>query len=280
MSRCSTKRVSWEEWKQRCAIGNCDAEARDDLGKYGGKVIAGLWRKFSGNLSDPFGSHRDRWHLFESYMHACSTRTGKRWKDWLFEKASGSTDDFVLVLEKEAYECMDTTVRKYCRAESHRKARLAGVWITSSDEPMSNDSDSTRTYGDLFAGNPWEQPEQLAAWNELRDIAQTEAEKLFSTLDQADKTVLLANRLGLSLGEAAVEKVAGKKKTALYERLKQIGARNRERLLEKYSSEDVRTLEALVSLAGEALDEAGFCWGRTENSAAPIFALLSTRTNP
>jgi hypothetical protein len=137
MSRCSTKRVSWEEWKQRCAIGNCDAEARDDLGNYGGKVIAGLWKKFSGNLSDPFGSHRDRWHLFESYMHACSTRTGKRWKDWLFEKASGSSDDFVLVLEKEAYECMDTTVRKYCRAESHRKARLAGVRITSSDEPIS-----------------------------------------------------------------------------------------------------------------------------------------------
>lgn len=279
MSRCTTKRVSWEEWKERCAIDNCDAEARDDLSTYGGKVIARLWKKFSGNLSNPFNSNRERWHLFESYMHACSTQTGKRWKDWLFEKALGSSDDFVLVLEKAAYECMDTTVRKYCCAESHCKAQMAGVWIISSEEPILNNSDSKKTYGDLLAGNPWEQPEQLAAWNELRNIAQTEAEELFSTLDRADKTVLLANRLGLSLGEAAVEKVAGKKKTALYERKKLIEARSRERLLEKYSSEDVRTLEALVSLTGDALDEAGFCWGRTENSAAPIFALLSTRTN-
>jgi hypothetical protein len=273
MNRSSTQRVSWEEWKERCAIGLCGSEASADLCTYGGRAIAGLWRKFGGKLSEPFESNQQRWHLFESYMHACSARTGKRWKDWLFEKADGSSDPFVVVLEKEAYECMDSTVRKYCVGESHRKAHQAGVWLNHWDEPVSNSEQSAMTYGEVFAGNPWEEPAQLAAWNELRAIAQAEAEELFRTLDQAGKTVLLAKRLEISLGEPAVERMAGKKKTALYGLQKEIGERNRSHLLEKYSSEDARTLEALVALAEEALAEAGFRWGRAENSANPIFTL-------
>lgn len=271
MSRPSTQGGSWEEWKERCAIDLCGSDARADLCAYGGQVIARLWRKFSSNLSDPFDSHQQRWHLFESYMHACSARTGKRWKDWLFEKAERSGDPFVVVLEKEAYECMDSTVRKYCAGEGHRKAHQAGVWLNHWDEPVSNSVQSAMTYGEVFAGNPWEDTAQMAAWNELCAIAQAEAEALFSTLDRAGKTVLLAEYLGISLALPAVEGMAGKGKSVLYGRQKAISENSRRRLLEKYSSEDARTLEALVALAAEALAAAGFRWGQSENPADPIF---------
>ena len=273
MSRSSTQQVSWEEWKDRCAIDLCGSEASADLCAFGGRSIYRLWKKFGGKLSEPFESDQQRWHVFESYMHACSSRTGKRWKDWLFEKADGSSDPFVVVLEKEAYECMDSTVRKYCVGEGHRKAHQAGVWLNHLDEPISNSSESTMTYGEVFAGNPWEEPAQLAAWNELREIAQAEAKKLFSTLDRAGKTVLLAKHLGISLATPAVKRMAGKGKSVLYAQQKEILENSRQRLLDKYVSEDERTLEALVALAEEALAEAAFHWGRSENPAAPIFTL-------
>ena len=273
MTRSNTQRGSWEEWKERCAIGLCGGETRADLSAYGGRAIKRLWSKFGGKLSEPFESDQQRWHVFESYMHACSSRTGKRWKDWLFEKADSSSDPFVVVLEKEAYECMDSTMRKYCLGESHRKAQQAGVWLNHLEEPISNASQSTLTHGDVFAGNPWEQPDQMAAWKELRAIAQAEAETLFSTLDQAGKTVLLAKYLGISLAEPAVERLAGKRKSVLYAQQKEIGETSRQRLLDQYSSEDARTLEALVALAEEALADAGFRWGHSENPADPIFTL-------
>jgi hypothetical protein len=272
MREPSTLRSSWEEWKQRCAIGLCGSAAGKDLTAYGGKVMAGLWRKFSA-FSDPCESDQHRWHLFESYMHACSARTGKRWKDWLFEKAEGSSDPFVVVLEKEAYECMDTTIRKYCLGESHRKANQAGARINSLNEPVVNSTESTLKHEDVLAGKLWEDPSQMAAWKELERIAWAEAKELFSTLDQAGKTVLLANYLELSLGEPSIEQLAGVKKSALYRRGDKILETNKENLQAKYSSEDPRTLRALVALAEEALSELGFEWGKSEKLLTPNFTL-------
>ncbi len=274
-----TKPEAWQEWKELCAIQICGEDVQDNLCSYGGKVVSQLWRKFSPEVAQPFESNRQRWQFFESYMHATSGKTGKRWKDWLFEKAESSSDDLVTVLEKEAHACMRTTVIQFCSSEGHLKAHLARVPLTALDAPLSTATDSHVTFGDTRAGNPWEEPSQAAAWNELRDIAHKEAADLFLTLDHKGKTALLADCLEISLDDAHVQNLAGAKKTALYDRLVKIHAKAEAQLRGTYLAEDARTIESLVALTREELHEASILWGKSEKSAEPLFTLYSNRMN-
>lgn len=266
-----THRNSWEEWKRCCAIDLCGSEAKNNLCTYGAQVVSQLWRKCSPDIAPPFDSNQQRWHLFEVHMHTESGKTGKRWKDWLFERAENSSDDFATVLEKMTYVCMRTTVNQLCSNEGHLKAHMARVRLTDWDAPLFKETDSHATFGDNHAGNPWEDPAQTAAWNELREIAQQEAADLFKSLDLAARTSLLADCLGISLDEPAVTKLAGKGKTVLYTRLTKTAKQAGDSLREKYSAEDARTLDLLVALTQESLQEASILWGKSEKLAEPLF---------
>ncbi len=275
-----TQRNSWEEWKERCAVKLCGADSRKDLCLYGGPVISRLWNRLNPDFNQPFDTDEQRWHVFESYMHLCSGKTGKRWKDWLFEKAENSSDDFVTVLEKEAHECMATTVRKFVSAEGYRKARREGVYLKSIHEPASPHAGSDITIGDNIRGNSWENPASQAAWAELRAIAHSYAVNMFNTLDHPGKVAVLADRLGISLADQHVIKFAGVMKSVLYDRLKKekLSSAVREKLHEDYnSSEDPQTVEALVGLTMEAVGIAGITWGKLENSAKPLFKVYSKK---
>ncbi|MEI6873068.1 MAG: hypothetical protein WCL08_12355, partial [Verrucomicrobiota bacterium] len=220
-------------------------------------------------------TNEQRWHLFESYMHLCSGKTGKRWKDWLFEKAENSSDEFVTVLEKEAYVCMATTVRKYVSAEGDRKARLDGVWVKSIHELSSPNSGSDATIGDNIRGNWWENPALQAEWAELRGIAHSNAMKVFNTLDHSGKVAVLADRLDVSLADSHVIGFAGVKKSVLYDRLKKLSSVVREKLHSDYSSEDPQTVEALICFTLEAVGRACIMWGKSERAAEPLFGVYA-----
>ncbi len=278
MSRFTkTHKDSWEDWKELCAIDNCGIDARDNLGTYGWTVLSKLWRKFSPDMGLPFELNQDYWRHFESYMHTISGKTGKRWKDWLFEKAESSDDDFVTVLEKEVYACMRTVVIKLCSNEGQFKAFIAKVRLTHLDAPLSPLGDSHATIGATLSA-PGD-TRQNAAWNELCGIAQEEANDLFLTLDRKSRAALLADHLKISLDESAVEKLAGAKKTTLYSRLKETEQQAEAKLHKTYSTEDPLTLRALLSLTKEALRDASFLWGQSEKLAEPLFTLERNRMN-
>jgi len=271
-----TQRKSWDEWKERCAVKLCGADSREDLCLYGGPVISRHWNKFNLDFKQPFDTDEERWHVFESDMHLCSGKTGKRWKDWLFEKAENSSDDFVTVLEKEAYVCMATTIRKYSVAEGYRKARLEGVWLDSIHEPASLHSGSDITIGDKIRGNPWESPALQAEWAELREIARSYAADAFNALDHAGKVAVLADRLEISLADSHVIEFARVKKSVLYDRIEKLSASVRETVrADCSSSEDPQTVEALIGFTLEAVREASIVWGKPEKSAQPLFRVYS-----
>jgi hypothetical protein len=270
---------AWREWKERCAIALCGENAHANLAAYGEAVFSKCWHKYASGVGLPFQSRAEGWQLFESYMHTESGKTGKRWKDWLFERAQNSSDDFVTVLEKVTYACMRTAVAKYCTDEGHLKASKSGFRLASWDAPLTNASDSKTTTGDVYLGPAWENPSQIAEWNELREIARKEAAELFNKLDQKSKTALLADCLDISLAARAVVALAGKEKSALYDSLPNIMKQAESHLRDTYSPEDARTLQALIALTKEALHEVSFLWGKSEKSAQPLFTLYSNRMN-
>src|SRR6266496_6002638 len=92
----STSLESWLEWKGQCALSKCSESVQTNLAGYGAPITKKFFHTFDPDLSIPGESAMDQWHLLESYMHTTSGVTGKRWKDWLFERAAGSSDDTVL----------------------------------------------------------------------------------------------------------------------------------------------------------------------------------------
>ena len=278
MSRFTkTHKDSWEDWKELCAIDNCGIDARDNLGTYGWTVLSKLWRKFSPDMGLPFELNQDYWRHFESYMHTISGKTGKRWKDWLFERAEFSNDDFVTVLEKEVYACMRTVVIKLCSNEGQFKAFIAKVRLTHLDAPLSPLGNPHATIGATLSAP--DDTRQNAEWNDLCGIAREEANDLFLTLDRKSRAALLADSLKISLDESAVKKLAGAKKTTLYSRLKETHQQAEAKLQKTYSTEDLRTLQELLSLTKEALRSASFLWGKSEKLAEPLFTLAGNRMN-
>ncbi len=278
MSRFTkTHKDSWEDWKKLCAIDNCGINAMDNLGTYGSEVFSRLWKKFNPDIGLPFEFKLDCWRRFESYMHTTSRINGKRWKDWLFERAELSNDDFVTVLEKETYACIKTVVIQISSNEGQFKPFKAGVRMIPVFAPLLPLGNPHATIGATLRapGNP----RQNAAWNELCRIAREEANNLFRTLDRKSRAALLADSLKISLDESAVKKLAGAKKTTLYSRLKETEQQAEAKLQKTYSTEEPRTLQELLSLTKEALRDASFLWGKSEKLAEPLFTLAGNRMN-
>ncbi len=274
-----TKLESWQEWKRKCALKPCSDAAKEDLSSFGGPIIVGLCRKFDPDLTIPSESNVDRWHLFESYMHLRSGTTGKRWKDWLFEKAAGSTDDPATVLEKEAYHCMWTTVLQFCNREGRSKERKVGQEVVSKDAPAS-DGPGAPLIGDSLQIPAWLDPASQAEWAELQEIAKTEADRHFAAMKEPPRVALLANALGLSLANPGIERIADRKSSVLYDYLTKLPSEIRLTIDRDYSSEDVRTVDALIALTIETLRELSLIWGKSEKRMEPLFVLAEDTMKP
>lgn len=278
MSSGHTTRIeSWKEWKRECAIQLCSEATKDDLSSFAAPVIGGLYHKFDRDLQVPVSS--DRWHLFETYMHATSSKTGKRWKDWLFEKADGSNDDPAIVLEKEANCCMGSVILKICQKEGRAKDIKAGRTVVSTDEPVSGGADSP-TIGSTLAAPKWMDPASQAEWKELQEIAIFVAEFHIAGMERPQKVALIANTLGISLDDPTVKATAQRGKDALYRYVNQIPDDIRATIESKYESEDSETIDALFALTVNALRECILIWGKSERSIEPFFRLADDERNP
>ena len=293
-----TSLESWIEWKRQCALDLCCDVTQDDLAAYGIPIIIGAFRTFDPDLPIPSGldgadARRDCWHLFETHMHATSGATGKRWKDWLFEKAAGSRDEPVDVLEKAAYRCMRTAVKRFCIAEGRTKDRLDGRVVVSKDEPSGSDPESP-AWEESMSASACVDPSSQAAIQELWQIAQKQAESYFEGMERRARIALFADSCDLALDEPEVERAAGRKSSTLYadiNRPRREGEKQRvrcSRLLDElrtqveraYPGEDDGALNSLTRMALAALRDRCTEWIKLEESCAALFILAEQRMTP
>lgn len=115
-----TTRAAWDEWKRRCAADLCGEDAAALLRRFGAARFATYVSRFSGHSGERARSSdaAHGWHLLETYARVAGNRAGKRYKDWLFERADrAGADGWLSAVESGATVLMRDAVREHLRRE-------------------------------------------------------------------------------------------------------------------------------------------------------------------
>lgn len=290
-----TSWAEWVEWKKKCAIDLCSEPSRESLVLFVGPQLIKKYHEVCPGRTLPLidtrkekGGARTGFHFFETYMHSVSSGTGKRWKDWLFQRAAMNTENSPEVaIEKEVSTCLNNAVlRRMTEGEEDdaTAARSKGENVISINAPTGEE----RTYEDILNDLATPNPADEAALNELITIGRSEAAIHLGKIPRYQRIAVLASALNLSLGMPEVTTAAGKGKSALYDSVnlpkqeqRQMGRSFcsrfwqdfRRRIESQYPNEDRRTLDLLSDAFVQELGNAAIEWGKSEKSLAPLFSL-------
>lgn len=273
----------WLEWKDKCAIRLCSPDVQSRFEIFALSRMPGLAKE---SVSNALGSvsGRDCWHEFECHTHAASRTTGKRWKDWLFERASMSASrgrDPVSALQANATNMFKRDVGR-AFAGNEGSVRIMGggkeTTVVSLEEPRGqNDSGDSLRLEYLISSSPDENnPYNVAALREIEVMAEEQAQKFFADLPFRDRVILWTIGEKVSLDHPEVARLTETRKSVLYERRKAILERLRSQIRETFPDDDledvqylyVRTRLILFSLVNE--------WIQSENRCRVLFSLGKT----
>lgn len=257
----------WIEWKRCCAADACGDETRAALRGFGAIAFA----KSAAQLdpSTPVDA-KEGWHLFESYMHATSGRTGKRWKDWLFDKAANTRDNPRDVLEAETWDCMFSETRKYLTQVGALRPRRHGYVVVSKDAAVRPGDPDSGTNEDLGVMVEEIGPTTLSAFRDLCQHIEEDVGRCFGDCDYRMRVVLVAEGLDIARTHPVITTAAGCKKSVLYRVSFSINE-----VIEKVAfarvPDDAAVAGAYATLLMEKLREVAITWGRKEKALREIF---------
>lgn len=286
----------WVEWKKECAISLCSESTRESLVNFVGPQLIKKYRRVCPGRTVPLidsreggGGARTGFHFFEAYMHSVSSKSGKRWKDWLFQRAAMNTADTPEVaIEKAVSACLDTAVlRRMTEGERDdaTAARSKGESASSINVPTGDEK--TGTNEDFLMDLATPDPADEVALNELISIGHSEAATYFEKMSHPQRVAVLASALNLSLGMPEVTKVAGKGKSVLYDSVNlskpeqrhlgrsfcsRIWLDFRQKFQAQCPKEDPRTLDLLGDAFVQELGNVVIEWGKSEKSLAFLFS--------
>ena len=279
-----TELSSWLEWKSLCALQLCAAPTQDQLAAFGVPILTNLFKEIDPDLNLVPGlwqpgsignqGSREKWQVFETYMHVSSKITGKRWKDWLFERAASSPDEITVVLEKLVCCCMRTAVRDFCTEEGRPWKRFQKHRFVSKDEPLIMGQEGGTTIEETLEDKYKLTPSAEAEFLELKELAQTLARSRFESMRLEARVAVLATVLDISLALPEIETAAKCKKTKLYKIVKQLEEEIRRELEKRFREDDPETLEALAQLVFQKIGD--FCRDklRSEKACSRLFSIL------
>ena len=285
-------RVSWDqwmEWKHLCDSARCQPATRNALNRYGKYVfdthlLAALALTQRAGVQSP--DHGDpkpyrAWAMFEGHLVADRMKSGKAYKDWLFEWVENAQNPPAL-LWSNAGRLMRDVVRRYVR-DSQRKGREESL-----DRPVYADNPAGPTVMDLLP------PDSLLPSTVFGDsarddiymreylcLAKKEATLFLGEMDEQEKLAVMADALGVSLANPEVIRIARCGKNSLYEAFKAVAARIRARIDTKYTSEQGEAMALICELTALEVMELCISWGRAEKRFGRIFLLVNdSRRNP
>jgi hypothetical protein len=254
----------WIEWKRRCAIDRCGDEAvrclRGFAGHRFGRFLAWMRRSADERPCEEV-TGRVAWHLFETHLLLTNSRTGKRYKDWIFARVSGSRDEPIDVIQGGATLILRDVARNYVCAELQRSDTL------SLDAPLGGQDAPTLL--DLLAGEC--DPMDAIAQREYEAIAKEEASRLLPQVYRQERVMLLARRLGLPVWHPSVEEAAGCRKSRGNQVLLDFQKRIFFELHGKYAGEGRQSVARLAVMTIQMLSDEVFLWGKAEIGLADLF---------
>lgn len=236
--------AAWREWGELCAADLCSESTKDALRAFARtrwQAHLNHWGNNSPESGEVTGN--EAWHRFETHCVVKTTRAGKSYKSWLFQRIASLTEGTpVDIIESGACGIMRWAVRDFIRNEG--RVRLPGrLTPERSLEDVVPGSDG-RTFGDLL-------PDQVDVNSELERreyerLADDEASQWFLELSDRQRIVVTAWALGIALSNPEVEKIAGCKKSVLSDELKKTFQSIAVRINTKYVDEDPLGRECLV----------------------------------
>ena len=256
--------ADWTAWHARCALAPCPPATRDALRRF-------AWDRFrhyavrspgrpaphDGELPSP----EDCWHLLETSLATSRTRTGKRYKEWLFARLAGSPDPPLDVIQGGASLLMRSVVARHLRSEGRSPSTV------SLDAPTGSNGEGL-PLRDLL---PDDAAADAAADVGRRLDGAAVVAPFLRDLAERERLLVLAGRLGLSLAHPAVRAATGLGRSRAYVLWQHIYTRLAEAVRQRFPDEPPRTQLALASEAAAALGAELFSWGAAEKAAAPLF---------
>lgn len=211
----TTTAAAWHEWKKRCAAGLCGGDTQRMLCRFGEARFNAYIRRFAAAAgrfeSNPLVKETaDAWHLLETHAHTGNHRSGKRYKDWMFDRANEQGGDFVSAMEAGASLLMRDVVRLHLRREH------APAFMTSMNKPVgtSTDEESAMTLEDLLPGGVRIVDE--IADREWNSLAQHHAGEFFARLDKLQAMTIWARSKGISFSDRRLLQWAKSNDTRLH----------------------------------------------------------------
>ncbi len=214
MGTDSTGEAAWREWKAQCALDLCSKTTAAHLRQFGGRrfrryVERCLPKSGPGRASADVLSPRDAWHRFEVHLCVRESRAGKRYKEWLFQRADPHEAHWERIVEAGATVLMRTVVREFLRHEH------AVPWMRSLQDPLLGSDGTPLTLEDLLPGTL--DPSDEAERKEIEEAAGHVAGEILSDLSSRERIAVAARDSGVSLSHSDVlKKAAGCQKSALY----------------------------------------------------------------
>ena len=259
----------WLEWKEQCAAALCGDDTRRQLHSLAYSRCHGLARRYAhlvgsrdhlGLLSDL--TPETAWHYLESYGAIRESRTGKRYKDWLVSRASGSAPPSADTIEAGVVLLLRDALRSRLRREH------APAGTRSLDAPLGPDGESL-TLADLLSGGA--DPSDEATATEYRQLARVHARDIFDTMTPRERFAAVARALGLSFAASVVLRAAGCGKSTLSVAYRECIQSVGRQLQKMYASEGAEGLMSLTLMTVGALQAAAVVWGKSEKSCAALF---------
>lgn len=186
------------------------------------------------------GEVADGWNLLESHVQVTRTRAGKRYKDWLFARATrGGKDEFLPLMESGATLLMRDVVRSFLRRE-HKAHFMASLQAPRG----SGDGMGTYTLEDLIPDASAHPADEIGK-REWSELAGRHAEAFFETMDFRAVVTLWARSRGIHLNDRRLLAWTGYSESALYKEYRQFVEYMGAAIKKIYPDEDS---EALVQL--------------------------------
>ncbi|MCE9616471.1 MAG: hypothetical protein K8T26_19530 [Lentisphaerae bacterium] len=261
----------WAEWKRLCALGACSEPAQAWLRSfahhrfhyYARHLAHGLGAAAESTLLRDIEG-RDAWHLFESHLVVNGTRTGKRYKDWLFARLAGARTEPGVTIETGATLIMRDVVREYLRREFSRPGQI------SLHFPVGELEGRSLTLEDLIPATD-DDPATAAARAEYPALAVKEARRFVESLPWRTRVAILAKILERSLSDPAVVAVAQCRKSVLSADYGAFRAALRARIEAHFADEGPSGRAEILLRTMQAIQDDIFSWGKSETGCARLF---------
>lgn len=261
----------WVEWKQKCDLRLCGPQTQGSLHAYVGKRLRKLVSRSLAEIRRALVDTHELdgwmcWDLFEGFYADRESRSGRRYKDWLFATVQSSSDNHVDVMEREVNELLYNVVRQFIRTHYPRRD------TASLDAPLREEDSGTGTLMDILPHRSIS-PSDDAELRDARNVAAGFAADFFEGMSRRERVALAVRGLDLPLSCREAEEAAGCKKSVLSDAGNRVYQGMIDRLRQVFP-EDVEVLRFYVV---EALVEKCIEWARGDRSCETIFRLLAQR---